>query len=159
MHAHTPRRMPSSNEPIPQTGSNTKPEGAKHWYDFLREPTELIGWIAIALGAIGAISQFDKVRTTANVSSFSPVYLVLVCVVEALFAVQGAWKKSVTMFATRIGTLTYFMYLTVMYFKHAPSNPDASPPIVPSAAPVGAGTGRSHANDRFPDVGGGNAIP
>ena len=77
----------------------------------LTETTEIVGLLAILCGAVGGIFQLEKTTRTADVKSFANVYLVLMFFGEALFAVQGFLKGSLTIMAAKsVGTL-YFLYM------------------------------------------------
>jgi len=77
---------------------------------------EIIGVVAIIIGMIGYGAQLIKTEQSFDVSSFSVLALVLGCVSELLFVVQGLMKRSYTIAFTRfIAFLGFATYLIIWY--------------------------------------------
>lgn len=79
---------------------------------------EIIGWIAIAIGTIGAIAQFFKTRKTKNLGSFSIIYLVCACIAEITFLIQGIILEEASIAVVRIASSIYFGFFIIMFFMY-----------------------------------------
>lgn len=79
---------------------------------------EIIGWVAIALGTIGAFFQLRKSGGSKDVSSFSFFYLAFAVGSEILMLIQGLMIKNASIAITRLGTTLYFGSFLVMWFLY-----------------------------------------
>jgi uncharacterized protein with PQ loop repeat len=75
---------------------------------------EYLGFAAIIIGLIGFFVQLGKTAKSLNVSSWSIYALVLVCISEVLFCIQGllkkSWSISITRFFTFLGACLYIYF-------------------------------------------------
>ena len=86
---------------------------------------EILGVFAIILGMGGYITQFVKTEQSFDVSSFSIYALVLGCISELLFVVQGLMKNSYTIAFTRFITfLGFSSYVVIWLMAKYSSNKD-----------------------------------
>tara|TARA_B100001287_G_C22676104_1_gene527756 strand:- start:1465 stop:1827 length:363 start_codon:yes stop_codon:yes gene_type:complete len=76
---------------------------------------EILGVLAILLGTGGYITQFIKTEQSFDVESFSIYALVLGCISELLFVVQGLMKNSYTIAFTRFITFLGFASYVVIW--------------------------------------------
>jgi uncharacterized protein with PQ loop repeat len=87
---------------------------------------EYLGFAAVILGLVGFVVQLGRTAKTLNVSSWSIYALILVCISEGLFCVQGILKKSYTIAITRLCTFIgacLYIYLWVdAESKHKKTN-------------------------------------
>lgn len=79
---------------------------------------EIVGWIAIGIGIIGAIAQFFKTRKTKNLGSFSIIYLICAFVAELTFLIQGIMLEEASIAVVRIASSIYFGSFIVMFFLY-----------------------------------------
>lgn len=83
----------------------------------LKDPAEWVGFLAMFLGCIGAVSNLKKAHATQDVKSYSLLYLVTCVMAESLFALQGYMKGSFTLTFVRLTTTAYFAYFLYLYLK------------------------------------------
>jgi FtsH-binding integral membrane protein len=76
---------------------------------------EILGLLAIVLGMGGYVTQFIKTEQSFDVSSFSIYALILGCISELLFVVQGLMKNSYTIAFTRFITFLGFVSYVVIW--------------------------------------------
>ena len=76
---------------------------------------EILGLLAIVLGMGGYITQFIKTEQSFDVSSFSIYALILGCISELLFVVQGLMKNSYTIAFTRFITFLGFVGYVIIW--------------------------------------------
>ena len=79
---------------------------------------EIIGWVAIGLGVIGAFFQLRKSGGSKDLSSFSVFYLAFAVGGEILMLIQGLMIKNASIALTRLGTTLYFGGFLVMWFLY-----------------------------------------
>ena len=79
---------------------------------------EIIGWVAIVLGTIGAFFQLRKSGGSKDVSSFSIFYLAFAVGSEILMLIQGLMIKNASIALTRLGTTLYFGSFLVMWLLY-----------------------------------------
>jgi uncharacterized protein with PQ loop repeat len=84
----------------------------------LLSSTEIIGWIAIVIGAIAGISQIHKSGSSQDLKSFSIIYLIGCVVTEALFIIQGIMIGNVSIAVTRAVTFLYFAVLLFLWLMY-----------------------------------------
>ena len=78
---------------------------------------EYLGISAIIIGVIGFFMQLKKTAESLNVSSWSIYALILVCISEALFCIQGVLKKSWSIASTRFFTFLGACLYIYFWFK------------------------------------------
>ena len=83
----------------------------------LKDPAEWVGFLAILIGSLGAVSNLKKANATQDVKSYSLLYLVCCVLADSLFALQGYMKGSVTLTVVRVVTGIYFSYFLYLYLK------------------------------------------
>jgi len=84
----------------------------------LLSAAEILGYIAIVVGLIGAFSQMKKSQGSKNVESFSLIYLACAMIAEFVFLIQGIVLKNVSIVVTKIAGAIYFGFLLVLFLMY-----------------------------------------
>ena len=80
------------------------------------KPGEIAGSLALVLGIVAYIVQLHWTKETLDVKSFSIASLIIGCISEFFFALQGYQKGSPTIVLTRSITFTGFLVFVIIWF-------------------------------------------